>query len=174
MNKIYLIADCHFYHNNIIKYESRPFENIVHMNEELIFRWNKIVDDSDRVFVLGDFSFGNREQTTNILKRLNGRKILIMGNHDKSRSVKWWLEVGFHEVCSNPIILDEFLVLSHEPPTYYNFNTPYFYIYGHVHSSELYPTVSAKSCCVSVERWNYEPVELNTIKTLVKALETNA
>ena len=167
MNKTYFIADCHFYHKNIIKYEQRPFDSVDHMNEELINRWNKTVNDSDRVFVLGDFSFGSKEQITNILKRLRGRKILIMGNHDRGRSVKWWLEVGFDEVSAYPIILNEFLMLSHEPPSYYNSDTPYFYLYGHVHSSEMYPTVSAKSCCVSVERWDYKPVELETIKTLV-------
>lgn len=46
--------------------------------------------------------------------------------------------------------------------------TPFFYIYGHVHSTEAYKTITKQTACVSVERWNYTPVDLEKIKELVK------
>jgi calcineurin-like phosphoesterase family protein len=120
--------------------------------------------------MLGDFSFYSQEKTREIVSRLQGHKILVMGNHDRSRGIKWWYEVGFDEVYKHPIVLNDFLMLSHEPPHYIPPNTPYFYIYGHVHGSEMYKTITKTSSCVSVERWDYAPIELQKLTDLVKTL----
>ena len=85
MIKIFFIADTHFNHNKIIEYENRPFKNVEEMNEKLIENWNSVVGRIDKVFVLGDFGFYNSKE---ILDRLKGFKILIMGNHDRHKSVK--------------------------------------------------------------------------------------
>ena len=53
--KIYFIADTHFGDDNIRRYENRPFENAAQMEQELIKRWNNIVKENDKVYVLGDF-----------------------------------------------------------------------------------------------------------------------
>lgn len=53
-------------------------------DEWLIDLWNKTVKKQDNIYILGDFCLGNRERTEQILKRLNGKKYLIRGNHDKS------------------------------------------------------------------------------------------
>ena len=170
MNKTFLIADTHFFHNAILKYENRPFNSVEDMNARLIQNWNAIVSKDDKVFHLGDVSFGSKEATKAVISQLNGRKILILGNHDRGRTVQWWLDVGFNEVSKYPIIYKEFIVMQHEPPTYYNDASPYFYCFGHVHSTEMYKTVTPHSCCVCVERWNYAPVDLDHIQDLVKLL----
>lgn len=167
MSKTYLIADLHFGHENIIKYEKRPFENVDEMNKVLINNWNQKVKKRDKVFVLGDVSFLDEEKTKEIVSSLNGYKILILGNHDRDKNINWWYRVGFNEVYKYPIVFDEFIVMSHEPPTYYNQQTPFFYIYGHVHSTELYQTITKQSACVCVERWNYTPVDIEEIKRLI-------
>lgn len=167
MSKIYLIADLHFGHENIIKYEKRPFMNADEMNKVLINNWNQKVKKEDKVFVLGDVSFLDEEKTKEIVSSLNGYKILVLGNHDRDKNINWWYQVGFNEVYKYPIIFDEFIVMQHEPPTYYNDVTPFFYIYGHVHSTELYQTITKQSACVCVERWNYTPVDIEEIKRLV-------
>ena len=77
MNKHFVIADLHFSHKNIIEYEKRPFENVQQMNETIIKKWNSVVSKNDTVFVLGDVSFTNKEETKEIVSRLNGRKVLI-------------------------------------------------------------------------------------------------
>ncbi|MDO8640831.1 MAG: hypothetical protein Q7R33_04755 [Nitrosarchaeum sp.] len=79
---IFFTADTHFNHQNIIQYCQRPFAaNATEMNETLISNWNAVVQRSDLVYHIGDFGFGDLSQ---ILPRLNGQKILILGDHDKS------------------------------------------------------------------------------------------
>lgn len=53
-------------------------------DEWLINKWNNIIKKKDFVYILGDFCLGNKERTKYILSRLNGRKFLVIGNHDKS------------------------------------------------------------------------------------------
>lgn len=171
MSKVFFVADPHFWHKNIIKYENRPFNSTEHMNEELIKRWNKVVSRSDKVYVLGDFALANREKITDIVSKLNGYKVLVMGNHDQY-SHSFYLEAGFNEVSKYPIIIDNFWVLSHEP-MYINENMPYANIYGHVHNNPSFADYSNQSICVSVERehMNYAPIEFKKVKELLGLTE---
>ena len=79
---IWFIGDTHWGHANILKYEAdyRPFKHIHEHDEALIENWNSVVKDEDTIFHLGDFCFGRKN--IHIAKRLNGKKRLIMGNHD--------------------------------------------------------------------------------------------
>jgi calcineurin-like phosphoesterase family protein len=52
------------------------------MNEAIILNWNSVVTKEDMVYVLGDVIFGNNENSYNLVRRLNGNKFLIDGNHD--------------------------------------------------------------------------------------------
>lgn len=168
MSKVFVIADTHFGDENIIKYEKRPFTTVEEMDSKIIESWNSAVSQEDIVFHLGDVSFyTDKEKVSEIIGKLNGRKILIMGNHDNFLSVREWMEVGFDEVYSYPLVYNEFIVMQHQPPQYINDTTPFFYIYGHVHSTEMYPTISKQSACVSTERWNYTPVSIDEIKRRV-------
>jgi len=157
----------HFGHTNIIKYENRPFANADDMDAAMIKNWNSVVSKKDKVIVAGDVSFHNKEKTAEIIGQLHGKKVLVKGNHD-TRNNTWWTDVGFDEVSCYPIIYKEWFVIQHEPPSYYNDATPYFYIYGHVHGSEMYRTITKQTACVCVERWDYTPVELEKIIELAK------
>ena len=80
----FFTSDTHFYHHNVIKYSNRPYENIEEMHEDMIDRWNRAIGKGDLVYHLGDFSLeSNPELIDAILGRLNGKIILIRGNHDK-------------------------------------------------------------------------------------------
>lgn len=163
MNKIFVCSDLHFSHERIILYENRPFKDIDDMNSGLIKRWNNVVSNDDKVFVLGDVAFCSKEKTKEIIEQLNGYKILVMGNHDKERSVRFWHDAGFDIVSPYPIIYQNYIVLMHEPPEYFNENTPYYYIYGHVHGTPDYQDHTDHSACVCVERTNYTPVLLEDV-----------
>ena len=168
MSKTYMIADLHFGGENIIRYENRPFQSVEEMERALIENWNSIVAEEDTVFVLGDFSSGQRaEQDGAILKRLRGTKILIMGNHDTHRTPEEWRSLGFAECSQWPIVFREFFLLSHEP-LYLNRNMPYANIYGHVHGNVTYQTVTEQSACVSVERIGYTPVDFESLVQRMK------
>ena len=80
--KVFIISDTHFNHANIIKYCNRPFKDTKEMDEMMIKNWNETVSNKDIVLHLGDFGLGKKEYIASIVKRLNGKKILIMGNHD--------------------------------------------------------------------------------------------
>ena len=80
----YYIADCHFYHKNLLtEMDNRDFKSVEQMNEVMIEKWNKKVHARDEVVILGDLSLGNGQETNEILCRLKGRLYLIRGNHDE-------------------------------------------------------------------------------------------
>lgn len=162
MGKTFFTADTHFGHGNIIAYENRPFGDAAEMDSELIRLWNETVSDGDTVYMLGDFSFYGKEETAAICKQLRGRKLLVRGNHD-NHSNQWYRDCGFAEVYDIPVIFAGFWMLSHEP-LYINTNMPYGNIFGHVHSNPTYADASSNSCCVSVERTGYAPIEFDEVK----------
>lgn len=82
MHNTWFTSDTHFGHSKILEYEkeARPFDSVEEMNEAIIDNWNSLVRPVDTVYHLGDFCFGRRY--IEIAARLNGRKNLILGNHD--------------------------------------------------------------------------------------------
>ena len=164
MARDFFIADTHFGGENIRRYENRPFENAAEMDEKLIENWNRAVAEDDTVYVLGDFSdYMDAEKEAEILGKLNGTKILVMGNHDTHRTPQEWREIGFVECYPMPVIYKNFFMLSHEP-LYINVNMPYANFYGHVHGNPSYKDASKQSVCVSVERMDYTPVEFGILR----------
>ena len=142
----YYISDLHFYHTNMnTRMDKRGFGSIEALNEYMISQWNKKVRKNDEVVILGDFSIEKGEKTNDLLKRLNGRKYLIVGNHDKfindkafDRSLFEWIE-PYMELNDNK----RKIILSHYPMFCYNGQyrlndkgEPKSYmLYGHVHNT---------------------------------------
>lgn len=85
--KTYLTADLHFGHKNIMTFcpvtRARFKGDVDYMTEAMIKEWNEIVEPVDTVYILGDVAFMPAEKAALVLMRLNGRKILIEGNHDR-------------------------------------------------------------------------------------------
>lgn len=91
----FITSDLHFGHANIIDYCDRPFKDVDHMTEALIANWNSVVGPDDSTWILGDLVMGDREKNLEHVKRLNGHKMLLPGNHDhchpmyKAKADKW-------------------------------------------------------------------------------------
>ena len=83
--KIYFTSDTHFSHEAIIKYCCRPFKTVEKMDEALVKNWNEVVPEDGIVFHLGDVGFGQPKYINDILRRLNGKIYLVIGNHDWRR-----------------------------------------------------------------------------------------
>lgn len=164
--KIFFIADTHFGDRNIIRNENRPFSDISKMDNTIIKNWNATVSENDTVFIVGDFSFYNKEKATEICKNLNGEKIFVMANHD-AENEKYYYECGFSGISRYPVIYENFWIISHEP-VYVNINMPYANIFGHVHRNPIYTDFSERSFCISAERINYIPVEFSEIKKCIQ------
>lgn len=165
MNNLYFISDTHFNSEVILKMEDRPYSSVEDMNNHIINNWNSIVSKYDTVIHLGDVACEdcNFLEISKIISKLNGHKILIMGNHDRNHSKKYWEQVGFDEVYEYPIILDRWYFLSHEP-MYMNIHMPYVNIFGHVHGNPLYKDCSTNGFCACVERIGFTPVNFMKIK----------
>jgi calcineurin-like phosphoesterase family protein len=132
------------------------------MNDDLVRKWNSCVKKTDTVFHLGDFALCKKEQLLEIVPKLNGRITLVMGNHDKF-SPATYMEAGIETVSRFPIIIMDFLMLSHAP-LFIEAQSCRANIHGHVHNSLPYRP-SAYYWNVSVECTGYKPVCLNTILT---------
>ena len=167
MNRVFFIADPHFGDERIRRYENRPLLNVEEMDSRMICNWNAVVTDSDIVYVLGDFGANDRE--AEVLSKLNGRKLLVKGNHDEKSNAEY-RAAGFEEVYDKPILFEGFWLLSHDA-LYVNSNMPYANIFGHVHNSPLIRDYSKQHFCVSVERIDYTPIRFELIKKTVAEAE---
>jgi calcineurin-like phosphoesterase family protein len=158
MSEKFFIGDTHFGHRGILKYEGekRPFQTLEEHDEALITNWNSVVKEDDKVYHVGDFCL-NRSALS-IAKRLNGRKILIMGNHDVFRTEEY-LEVGFERV--HGVLQFENLILSHIPVHPCQLEHRFFAnVHGHMHSKKL-PAWNYLN--VSVENINLTPITLEEV-----------
>lgn len=140
------------------------------MTEGFVKNWNSVVGKNDIVYVDGDFALCGKQKIIEIGKQLNGRKRLILGNHDQA-SVSTYREAGFEFVYNHPIVLDDFYIISHVPMVGISANAPFANIFAHVHDDPTYKDCSCRSFCVSAERINYTPIWFEDIKALIKAQE---
>jgi calcineurin-like phosphoesterase family protein len=81
---IWFTGDTHFGHTNIMRYSGRPFDTSEEMDERLIELWNDRIALDDDVYHVGDFAFGHPRYVASVVRRLNGNKHLVLGNHDKT------------------------------------------------------------------------------------------
>lgn len=155
---IWIISDTHFGHKNIIEYELRPFETVEAMNESLILRWNNHVKPNDIVYHLGDFGMGSTLEMVKIRNRLNGRIVLIRGNHDDGLTKL--LEIGFDGIADRLELQYkqwEFH-LTHIPKSdliYDENNHSIINVHGHVHGKTR---VRKNRINASCDAWDYTPV----------------
>ena len=131
------IADLHFDGEDIIAYDNRPFDSVEEMNASLIENWNRVVGQEDLTWILGDFCTGDPARWREILCSLNGRKALIVGNHDPADAVEAVRDC-LEDVASYREIEDagRHVVLCHYPiPSFRDHYLGWFHLYGHVHTS---------------------------------------
>ena len=76
-------ADLHLGHANVIRYCDRPFADVDEMDRALVAGWNAVVADDDEVWVLGDLAMGPLAHSLEVAAELQGRKHLVIGNHDR-------------------------------------------------------------------------------------------
>lgn len=77
--KRYVISDLHLGHQAILKYRTK-FATLDEMHDTIINNWNSAVTPQDKVYILGDVAWN--KQSLTLLNSMNGKKVLIKGNHD--------------------------------------------------------------------------------------------
>ena len=167
--KTFLIADTHFYHENVIKYCNRPFKSVEEMNSTMIKNWNEIVEEDDIVYHLGDFTMAPYENipykdryiktANNLLDILHGKKYLIRGNHDPRGGI---LNACHFEGSFRELALNGFL-LSHKQK-----ETDLINVHGHVHDKYpfWYMENSKDYYNVSVDVIGFKPINFDVILSM--------
>lgn len=161
----WFISDTHFFHDNIIKYCNRPFKDAQEMNEMLILNWNKVVKPKDKVYHLGDVACGyggDDAKLGTLLRRLNGKKRLVVGNHDNLKSVALHKHFEKLEMWKG---FEEGFTCTHVPYMLAHLRDGAYNVHGHVHNNSLN---NPNYINVSVEVRNYTPVSMDEIKELIR------
>jgi calcineurin-like phosphoesterase family protein len=187
MKNVFLIADLHFGDSDMVTlvkedgHPIRPFKSVEEHDATLIENWNKVVTHpSDKVYVLGDVA--QKKKDIENFGKLNGKKILIKGNHDiyeMKEYAKYFKDIrATHR-------LDNGILMSHIPVHPSTFGKAHkVNVHGHIHDKRVKYAVDTlgtwdftnsdkliwngnidkRYFCVSVEHINYTPVELGAIE----------
>ena len=183
MNNTFVISDTHFSHENILKFlckngqKVRPgFDTIEAMDEYMVEKWNSVVKPHDKVYHLGDVTM--KKRYIDIVKRLNGRKRLIMGNHDIF-GFQFYADY-FDEVYAMRILPKEGLMLSHIPIQMQSVKRGFINVHGHIHQNIIcddeqmleapFSSQHPKYFNVCVEQHDYTPVSIDILRDYVKNL----
>ena len=172
---LYFTADQHFGHRNIIEYCGRPFDDEIEMDRTMINRWNDVVGPEDTVYHLGDFCMPKKRDCKKVLSYLNGKKVLIRGNHDLH--VKAMLEIGFDEVYDYKVLKigrqrPGFIIsMCHYPNVdiddLLKKGMNVIFICGHVHEKWKF---KGHYINVGVDQWDFKPISLKTLMGAWKEL----
>lgn len=183
MAEIFVISDTHFQHANFLNFKDsngefiRKFKDVTEMDELIVERWNKVVTPQDKIYHCGDVYFGNSKSADVILSRLNGKKRLILGNHDNGKSTT--LHKHFQKIELWRMFPEFGLLLTHIPVHPSNLKIlvserhdleegacgkeqiQMYNIHGHIHQN---PSPEGPYRNVCVEHTNYAPVNIEDLR----------
>jgi len=178
----FVISDHHLGHQNSwekFKLEDgsplRPFSSNEEMNETMIERHNAKVKEQDTVYFLGDVVINKKY--LELVKRMNGRKILVRGNHDIFKDEEY-REVGFQQLHGVRVFVDKF-ILSHIP-LHPDCVTERFRVnvHGHLHANQVMSwqvidedivyKPDPRYLCVCVEQTDYTPLHFDEVEERIQ------
>ncbi len=179
----FIWSDPHFGHANVIKYSERPFVDVAEMDAALIANYVRNVGSKNTVLWVGDCSFHSFDRTAKIVAGLPGRKVLVLGNHD--RSAAQMARLGF-EVVTDRLTLTiagRVVRVSHLPyrdmdsrevatrsegdekrekglPVWERRGSEEWLLHGHTHSKKRR---DGQAIHVGVDAWDFAPVHWSAI-----------
>jgi len=156
------LTNTDFGHENIIDYCNRPFRSEAKMTNFIIARYREVVKPEDTVYFLGDLTIRGPQYRANleyVVDQLPGRKILILGNHDKFNPFTY-VDVGFESVHTSLDIGDYLLV--HDPAIATGHNDRKW-LCGHVHT--VFKMAKHRTVLnIGVDQWGFFPVNEEDVK----------
>ena len=186
MSRIWFTSDYHMGHRNIIGLCRRPFPDVEQMESEIIARHNAVVGPDDEVYDLGDFAYRcSPEHAAECLRRLNGRRTMLWGNHDKPlrQAVRKGMlddlvESGKVEFVGDPdpqfqtglrvVIENQRIILAHYAQrTWQGAFRGAWHLFGHSHGN-LSPF--RRSMDVGVDAWDFKPVNFHELRERMEAV----
>lgn len=191
----FFTADTHFRHKNIVHLgDGRPFDDIHHHDEMIIKNFNSVIKPEDTLIHLGDVALGPWPEGLECVRRINGYKMLVPGNHDRISSVEkparrekfmTDYEDVFDQLCPEVVecfIGEDKVLLSHYPYTGESHegradrytelrpvNEGRVLIHGHTHSNSIVSHENGTlQISVGVDAHSYFPVSEESILQIIK------
>lgn len=177
---IWVISDTHLNHANILNFTDEygkkirgiKFQSVQEMNDCILDNWNEVVKPGDIVYHLGDVAFGSQDEFKKLWPKFNGKKRLIVGNHD---DIKFLSSGGFFSKVLMWRHWPEYgLVMSHVPMNEQQCSRGYGYtwtpitnVHGHIHHNK---SPEGRYFNVSCEAINYTPINIEDLALYAKEL----
>lgn len=165
----YFSSDWHLGHENVIKFDNRPFSSVQEMNETIIRNVMSQLKPKDNLYYLGDFAlcrdFRKAEGWMDTLASSGANLFFIKGNHDKNDTIKLYGRYGEYlgeqrkvEVEGQEIVLNHYAMKVWDKSHYGT-----WHLYGHSHHS-LPDDPNSRSLDCGINGWDYRLTTMEQIK----------
>ena len=179
MPSVFLVSDTHFGHAGVCRFTRadgctplRPWDTAEEMDEFMVKAWNERVKPTDKVYHLGDVVINRK--ALGIMRRLNGDKVLIRGNHDIFKDTDY--REHFRELRAYHVMNG--MILSHIPIHSESLGRFGVNIHGHLHANrvmlpgfngKITDIVDVRYHCVCVEQTDFAPILFEDVVKKIEA-----
>ena len=179
MPSVFLVSDTHFGHTGVCRFvrndgvtKLRPWDTAEEMDEFMVKAWNERVRPTDKVYHLGDVVINRK--ALGIMRRLNGDKVLIRGNHDIFKDTDY--REHFRELRAYHVMNG--MILSHIPIHSESLGRFGVNIHGHLHANrvmlpgfngKITDIVDVRYHCVCVEQTDFAPILFEDVIKKIEA-----
>ena len=179
MPGVFLVSDTHFGHTGVCRFvrndgvtKLRPWDTAEEMDEFMVKAWNERVRPTDKVYHLGDVVINRK--ALGIMRRLNGDKVLIRGNHDIFKDTDY--REHFRELRAYHVMNG--MILSHIPIHSESLGRFGVNIHGHLHANrvmlpgfngKITDIVDVRYHCVCVEQTDFAPILFEDVVKKIEA-----
>lgn len=166
---IYLTSDLHLLHDKSFIWQPRGFKSIEEHDETIIANWNRIINDDDDVYILGDLILGDNDEGIEKLKRLKGKLHIIYGNHCTDTRKNRYSELPNLVEASYATMLRYGkwnFYLSHYPTIVggiHNTKDKLWNLCGHSHTKDRFTDMEYKAYHVELDCHNNMPISIDDI-----------
>lgn len=190
MGRIFVTSDLHIGHDQDFLYEPRGFVGFKEHDKMLVDNWNSVVKSEDTIYVLGDVMLSNKlddepfQYGLNVLRQLNGRLIILRGNHDSEQRIELYKKCENVESAGDAALYLKYpeiggytFYMSHYPTIVTHkklkrVKDAIINLHGHTHQKEHFFNIDGVDnpfmYCVCLDAHNHKPVLLDDVIEEIK------
>ena len=169
MSEIFFCSDHHFNHDKEFVWKRRGFNSVEEMNETIVENHNQLVKPNDIVYMCGDLMLGSDTQAgLDYVRRMNGVKFLVVGNHDTDSRIEAYRESGLFQDIQfgyRLSVAKRHYLVTHYPTLVENYDKiKLVNIHGHTHMPLKFEYNRQDIYNVSMEAQSCRPIDLDSIR----------